>query len=384
MNDTTSLRSPLSRIPAGIDSAQDYEALARQFIAEPTYAYISGGSAHNETVQANRGAFAHWSICPRLLGKFSDARTRVSVPGGSFEHPILLAPVAFQALVHEQAELESARAAAAVSAGLVVSTLSSRRLEDIAAAAGPERWFQLYLQPRQQDTLSLLRRAESSGYRAIVLTLDAVLQVPSFRARAMGFRVPAHCSAGNLVDLPGAALNPEPAVAASGILGGMLESAPRWTDLDFVLGSTSLPVWVKGVLHEDDALMLKARGVAGLVVSNHGGRSLDGAPASLQMLPSIRRAVGDDFPLLLDSGIRSGADVFKAIALGADAVLVGRLQLYASAVAGALGIAHMIKMLREELEVCMAHSGCASLAAIRAARLVTRRVADVSLRDPRC
>ncbi len=384
MNDCPSLQTPLGRIPAGIDCAHDYEMLARQFIAESTHAYIGGGSAHDETLAANRAAFATWSICPRLLGGFGDANTRVSLPGGDLLHPIMLAPVAFQSLVHEQAELETARAAAAVSAGLVVSTLSSRRLENIAAVAGPERWFQLYLQPRREHTLSLVRRAEASGYRAIVLTLDAVLQVPSFRARASGFRMPAHCGAVNLAELPGASIEAAAAGAVSGILSGVIESAPRWSDLDFLIASTSLPVWVKGVLHADDARMFKARGVAGLVVSNHGGRSLDGVPASLQQLPSIRCAVGDDYPLLFDSGIRSGADVFKAIALGADAVLVGRLQLYALSVAGALGVAHMLKLLREELEVCMVHSGCASLAAIRATRLVLNRVADFSVGAARC
>ncbi|MBC7455266.1 MAG: alpha-hydroxy-acid oxidizing protein, partial [Massilia sp.] len=151
---------------------------------------------------------------------------------------------------------------------------------------------------------------------------------------------------------------------------GVMGDAPTWLDLAWLLTQTSLPVWVKGVLHPDDACALRQLGVAGIVVSNHGGRSLDGAPASLDALSPIRAALGAGFPVLLDSGVRSGADVFKALALGADAVLIGRLQLYALSVAGALGVAHMIKLLREELEMCMALAGCATVAEIDATALV--------------
>jgi isopentenyl diphosphate isomerase/L-lactate dehydrogenase-like FMN-dependent dehydrogenase len=173
------------------------------------------------------------------------------------------------------------------------------------------------------------------------------------------------------VNLPaGAAAAAEPAQDGSRIFQGLMRAAPTWPDLAWLMSQTSLPVWVKGVLHPDDALALQAAGVAGVVVSNHGGRSLDGAPASLAALPAIRAAVGDAYPLLLDGGIRSGADVFKALALGADAVLVGRLQMYALSVAGPLGVAHMIKLLREELEVCMALAGCATLHDIDAGALL--------------
>ena len=166
-----------------------------------------------------------------------------------------------------------------------------------------------------------------------------------------------------------------------------MRGAPAWGDLDELIQQSPLPVWVKGVLHPDDARELQRRRVAGIVVSNHGGRSLDGAPASLRMLPAIRAAVGAGYPLLFDGGIRSGGDVFKAIALGADAVLVGRLQVYALAVAGALGVAHMLKLLREELEACMAQAGCATLADVRRATLVPARARPAAAdgnEDDRC
>lgn len=360
----SSSAQPVPRsIPPGIHAARDYELAARQCIPAPTYAYLAGGAGEDVTLQANRAAYADWAIYPRLLRDLRAGQCRLALQDQVFSHPILLAPLAYQQLVHPGGELETARAAAAAGAGLLCSSLSSCRLEQIAEVAGAQRWFQLYLQARREDSLDLLRRAEAAGYQAIVLTLDAAVQQPSRRALEAGFRLPADCVAANL----GGYALPAAVGLASGqsrIFQGLMNEAPRWADLDWLLAESRLPVWVKGVLHPEDAAALKARGVAGLVVSNHGGRSLDGAPASLRALPAVRAAVGPDYPLLFDGGIRSGGDVFKALALGADAVLIGRLQIYALAVAGALGVAHLIKLLREELEVCMAMAGCASLAEI--------------------
>jgi isopentenyl diphosphate isomerase/L-lactate dehydrogenase-like FMN-dependent dehydrogenase len=360
--------SPLTAIPADIRCARDYEALARHFMPAPTYEYIAGGSSADLTANANVDAFGQWSIYPRVLRDVSGGSTRLSVGAGSFAHPILLAPVAFHKLAHPAGELDTARAAAATDTCLVGSTLSSCTLEEVARAAGPQRWFQLYFQPERADTLDLVARAEAAGYQAIVVTLDATIQVASVRALRAGFRMPAECMPANL---RGAAQR-ETALndGDSRIFQGIMRNAPSWDDLRWLMAHTTLPVWVKGVMHPDDASALREQGVAGIVVSNHGGRSLDGAPATLAVLPAIREAVGSGFPLLLDGGIRSGADVFKALALGADAVLVGRLQLYALSVAGALGVAHMIRLLREELEVCMALAGCVTAADINRAALL--------------
>lgn len=327
-------------------------------MAAPSYAYVAGGSARGQTTAANAAAFSGWAILPRVLCDVSAGHTALTLGGMALPHPILLAPVAFQKLAHEAGEIATARAAEATDTCMVCSTLASSPLADVAHAAGPRKWFQLYLQASRADTLALLEKAERAGFTAIVLTLDASIQVAGFAALDAGFRMPDDCVAVNLArpQAPAAL-----AQDASAIFQGAMRGAPGWEDLAWLRQQTALPVWVKGILHPEDARLLKQAGVAGVVVSNHGGRGLDGAPASLAMLPEIRAAVGPDFPLLFDGGIRSGADVFKALALGANAVLIGRLQLYALSVAGPLGVAHMIKLLREELEVCMALAGCASL-----------------------
>ncbi|GHU06469.1 alpha-hydroxy-acid oxidizing enzyme [Betaproteobacteria bacterium] len=357
----------LNHIPPGIFCAQDYERLAADFIPHPALLYIAGGSARETTLRANLDAFENPCIRPRLLRDVSAGHTRLSLFGHALLHPVLLAPVAFQTLAHPLGETETARAAAAMDTVMTCSTLSSRTLEDVARAAGTEKWFQLYFQPARAVTLDLIHRAEAAGYTALVVTLDASIRSPGLASLRAGFQMPDDAQAANLVGYPAAKPVQRETLTTeqSAIFQVGMAHAPHWDDLAWVLANTRLPVLVKGVLRADDALALARMGVTALVVSNHGGRTLDGAPASLAVLPEIRAAVGEDYPLLLDSGIRSGTDIFRALALGADAVMIGRLQVYALSVAGALGVAHMLKLLREELELCMAQAGCATLAEIR-------------------
>lgn len=368
MSEIEQTLSALNYIPADIQSAQDYEYLARRFIAPSTYEYIAGGSGRDQTLARNLAAFAKWAVCPRVLCDLTHGHTRLNLLNREFAHPIFLAPVAYQKMVHPLAELETARAADAMQACMVSSTLATYSLEDIASAAqvekSTEKWFQLYFQPTRTATLDLVQRAEAAGYKVIVVTVDTSIRTPSLGALRAQFKMPEDCVAVNVQhdELP---LTTELAHGQSRIFNGAMQDAPTWADLEWLISQTSLPVIVKGILHPLDAQKIKNIGCAGIIVSNHGGRSLDGAPASLDCLARIRAAVGNEYPVLFDSGIRSGLDIFKAIALGADAVLIGRLQVYALSVAGALGVAHLLKLLREELELCMAQAGCATLSDIR-------------------
>ncbi len=365
---------PSSTIPAGVFCAADYQRLAAAVIDPATLAYINGGSGDEQTLRANRDAFASVSIYNRVLGDCSRGSTRRRLLGVVFRHPILLAPTAYQRLLHADGELAMARGAAATDTGMVVSTLSSTSLEDIAAEQPQPRWLQLYLQPDRHDTEDLLRRAEKTGYSAIMLTLDAPIQSPNHAAQRLGFRIPAGIEA---VNLQHHAAPQQVVVDAddSLIFQGWMRDAPNWDDIEWLIRSTSLPIIAKGVSHPDDAARLLQAGVAAIAVSNHGGRALDGVPASLHALPAIRQRVGADAALIVDGGVRSGSDVFKALALGANAVMIGRLPLHALAVAGDLGVAHMLKLLREELELAMALAGCPTLADIGPNCVARRHVA---------
>lgn len=351
-------------LPPNIHCAQDYENLARQILEPATFAHVAGGAGRDTAVAANLAALEAVRITPRVLRDLTSGATACRLDGRP--HPIWLAPVAFQELFHTGAERETARAAAATGTCMVVSTLSSVPLEDIA---GPDRWFQLYVQPSREATLDLVRRAEAAGYGAIMLTADAPIHAPGLTSLRAGFR--GGLTPVNLRDYT--PVDPAVAPGASRVFQGFLLKAPTWADVEWLRAQTLLPLWIKGVMHPDDARTARDAGADGLVVSNHGGRELDAAPASLTALPAVRAAAGPDFPLLFDGGVRSGQDVFRAIALGADGVMVGRLQAYALSVAGALGVGHMIKLLREELEICMALAGCASLADVAQADLGATR-----------
>lgn len=362
----TPKHAPLNQIPMEILSARDYEAAAPQFLADPVFAYLSGGSGDEQTLEENRQAFNHYRIFPRLLKNVADGHTRLELFQQSFEHPVFLAPVAYQHLTHPEGELATAQAANATDSCMVCSTLSSVSLDEVAQQAGENKWFQLYFQRSREQTLALLRRAEAAGYKAIVVTLDAAIQYPSARAYRAGFQMPDDIKAINLPDTP-TIENSKHCVFEH-----HMKETPNWSDLEWLMENSFLPIIVKGVLNPKDARTLEKLGTAGIIVSNHGGRILDGMITSLEALPAIRQAVSPTFPILLDSGIRSGSDIFKALALGANAVMIGRLQVYALSVAGALGVGHMIKLLRQELEMCMALCGCAHLSDVKPSHLYTK------------
>lgn len=348
-------------IPPGIVSLFDYESHARQVLNDQAWAYLSGGAADELTLRANRGAFDHIRLNGRVLADLAGGHTRLDLFGAKLSHPILMAPVAHQRLFHPTGELGAVQAASAIGAGVVVSSMASTLLEDIAAqVVGVPLWFQLYIQPDRNFTEALVRRAEASGYTALVLTVDAPVSGVRNREQRAQFRLPPGIES---VNLRGMAL---PSAVSRGptdsrLFDDLLRSAPTWKDLAWLRGLTTLPIIVKGVLSPDDAQQAADLGAAGIIVSNHGGRTLDTLPATIEALPAVTRRVGERLPVLLDGGIRRGTDVLKALALGARAVMVGRPWVHGLAVAGPLGAAHALKILREEFEVAMALTGCATL-----------------------
>lgn len=364
------MNTPLftTELPHDLVSLSDYERYALSHLPASTLEYISSGVADDITLRRNRHAFDQLALFNRLFADFSRASTRIQVGDLSLPSPILLAPVAHQQLVHPDGECATAQGAAAVGVPMICSTLSNRAFAEISTQH-PHCWFQLYWQPGRRANQTLIERAEAAAAKAIVITLDAPVQGLRNRIQRSGFRLPDDLSEANLADLPGAerqTLGQNDSV----IFRGFMADRPGVDDLIWLRSQTRLPLYAKGISHPDDALILKDLGFDGLIVSNHGGRTLDTLPASIELLPAIRQAVGEHLPLLLDSGIRRGSDIIKAISLGANAVCIGRPQLWALAVAGPLGVAHMLKLLHQELEMNMALCGCPTVADINKGVLV--------------
>lgn len=353
------------RLPEGLVNLADHEAHAATVLDANAQAYFNGGAADEITLRENVFAWQRIPLLPRVLQPLAGGHTRVKLLGRTLAHPILVAPMAYQRLAHPHGERATALAAAVLGAGLVLSTQASTPLEDVArtvlgeAERGP-LWFQLYLQPDRAFTRELVQRAEAAGFEALVLTVDAPVNGTRDRERRAGFTLPPGISAVNLQGLR------PPATSAllagqSALFDGLLTHAPTWDDIDWLCAQTRLPVLLKGITHPLDARQSLTSGAAGLIVSNHGGRTLDTLPASADLLPAVVRAVDGAMPVLVDGGIRRGTDVLKAMALGASAVLVGRPVVHGLANAGATGVAHVIRLLRDELEIAMALCGCPTL-----------------------
>ncbi|MVW76721.1 alpha-hydroxy acid oxidase [Pseudomonas xionganensis] len=359
----------LQQIPPQIAAVADYEAYARARMTPEAWAYMNGGAADELTLADNLAAFRRIRLRNRVLADLSQGHTLLELFGQRFAHPIFLAPVAYQSLAHPEGELAAVLGASALQAGMVVSTQASHSLEAIAAQAHSPLWFQLYIQPDRAFTEALVRRAEAAGYQALVLTVDAPVSGVRNREQRAGFLLPPGVEA---VNLRGMRPLQHEAQAGQGslLLGGpLLAAAPTWADLAWLRSLTRLPILLKGVMGAEDASRAVAEGADGLIVSNHGGRTLDGLPATIEVLAEVAAAVQGRVPLLLDGGIRRGSDVFKALALGAQAVLVGRPFIHGLATAGAVGVAHVLQLLRAELEVTMALCGCPYLRDIDSSRL---------------
>lgn len=350
------------QIPPDTVSLGDYERHFHARVEPAIRAYIAGAAADGITQRENSAAFQRLRLMPRALASMSGASAQQSLFGEPLAYPILMAPTAYHKLVHPDGELATVQAASLTRTWMTVSTQASVTLEAVARASTVPLWFQLYFQTRPQDTLALVRLAEQAGYKAIVVTIDAAVSgIRNIEQRA-GFRLPDDVRPVNL-----AAFAPNPPARAthgSPVFQGMLDHAPTWADVAALCRQTALPVLVKGLLNPADVGPALDAGVSGIIVSNHGGRTLDTVPATIDCLPAVATAVAGRVPVLLDGGVRRGTDIVKAIALGASAVLLGQPVLHALAVGGMPGVAHMLTLLQAELEVAMALAGCPTLAAI--------------------
>ncbi|UFQ20402.1 alpha-hydroxy-acid oxidizing protein [Streptomyces huasconensis] len=346
------------------------EEAARAVLDPATHGFLAGNAGTGATGRANREAFDRWRVVPRVLRGVTRRDLSVSLLGRRLPVPVLLAPVSAQTVVHPEGELAAVRGAADAGVPFVLSSFSSHSMEEVAAAAGPgPRWFQLYWPSDEKLTASMVRRAEASGYTALVLTVDN----PGF-----GYR-PADLDHGFLPFVRGTGLanyTADPVFRAALPAGAGTEAVVRhwasvsgdpsltWDRLARLRELTGLPLLVKGVLHPDDARLAVAHGADGVIVSNHGGRQLDGTMAALDCLPAVRAAVGDGVAVLMDSGVRTGGDVVKALALGADAVLYGRPYVYGLALGGQGGVHHVLRCLLAELDLALTLSGHDSVAAL--------------------
>ncbi|MFL5919350.1 MAG: alpha-hydroxy-acid oxidizing protein [Gaiellaceae bacterium] len=349
--------------------ADEWEARAVEKLDEGPYGYIAGGAGAEATMHANRAAFERRRLRPHMLGGHTQRELDVEVLGTQSPFPFFLAPVGVLSIAHADGELAPARAAAAVRVPFVLSTAASHSIEEIAAAMGDApRWFQLYWVSERDVVESLVRRAEAAGYRGIVVTLDTLVlgwRPRDLRNSYLPFRegegIAQFTSDPVFTSRLPVPVEEDPLVAAGTMLAMFPNLGLRWDDLAWLRELTPLPLLVKGVLTAEDAERALQAGVDGVIVSNHGGRQVDGAVASLDALVEVRAAVGADAVVLVDGGIRGGADIVKAMALGANAVLVGRPYVYALAVGGEEGVAALIEQLAAETDLTLALMGARSV-----------------------
>jgi isopentenyl diphosphate isomerase/L-lactate dehydrogenase-like FMN-dependent dehydrogenase len=331
----------------------DYEELAAQRLEPGVHGYFAGGAGDERTLRDNVDAFSRRKLRPRVLVDVADVDTATTVLGREVSMPILVAPVAFQRLVDPDGEVAMARAAAAAGTVMTLSTIASSRPREIAAECDPApRWFQLYCFSDRAVTRALLDEAVECGFEAIALTVDAPRAGRRERDLRTDFAVPAEVQAPALVEACGqVSMTPKEVF-------DQVDASLVWEDLERLAGECELPILLKGVHTAEDARLAVEHGAAGVIVSNHGGRQLDGVAATLDILPEVVDAVGDRCEVLMDGGIRRGTDVVTALALGARAVLVGRAPLWGLAVGGEAGARHVLELLGAEVELALTLLGC--------------------------
>jgi (S)-2-hydroxy-acid oxidase len=347
-------------------NVDEYEHLAKHRMPKMSFDYFANGSEDQVTLRENRAAFTRIRLRPRILVDVSTIDLTTSVLGFNIDMPIMVAPTALHKLAHPEGELATARAAAAANTIMILSSSASCSIEEVASTGPGIRLFQLYVYKDRNITRTLVQRAEHFGYKAIVLTVDT----PRLGRREAdfknGFTMPPHIKYRNLEGLMN--LNMSSKSSKSELAAwadSHFDRTLNWKDLKWLKSITKLPVLVKGILTAEDAVLAVQNGVSGIMVSNHGARQLDHVPASISVLEEVVKAVAGRVPVFLDGGVRRGTDVFKALALGASGVFVGRPIPFALAVDGEAGARKALQMLRDELELTMALMGVCSVNDIR-------------------
>ena len=347
--------------PEPLINVADYARAAQAKVSRDSFDYYEGGALDEITLRENTASWERLKLYYRVLAGVGKRDLTTTILGQSISMPIVVAPTAFHKLACKEGEVETARAAKAAGTLFILSSLSNTAMELVFAQAASPRWFQLSIYKDRQITLELVRRAEAAGAEAIVLTVDAPGLGTRERDARNSFRLPDGVAVENLAPL---GKGDFPQVKGSGLAAYVRSNFKEdlgFDDLDWLCGSTQLPVVVKGICRGDDARRAAERGAKAIVVSNHGGRQLDTAPATCEVLPYVVDAAGELCEIYVDGGIRRGSDVLKAIALGARAVLVGRPVLWGLCVAGEQGATNVLEILRRELDEAMLLCGCAKL-----------------------
>ncbi|GEL76495.1 lactate 2-monooxygenase [Tenuibacillus multivorans] len=348
---------------------EEWEKKAREKLKDGPFYYVAGGAGGERTMDTNVSDFNQWKIMPRMLNNVDDRDLSVELFGQTYPSPAMLAPVGVQSIIHEEGEIGTAKACAELGVPYTTSSASTIPMEKIAEVMGDApRWFQLYWSRDPEITASFLKRAEASGYSAIVVTLDTPMMawreidlknvyLPFLIGEGLGnyFTDPAFLS--KLDKTPQE--DPQTAIMHWTQIFG--NTGLTWDDIAFLKEHTHLPIILKGILHPDDASLALKHGVDGIIVSNHGGRQVDGAISAIEALPMITEVVGDQIPVMMDSGIRRGSDIIKAMALGAKAVLVGRPAMYGLAVAGQRGVYEVMRNMLADLDITLGLIGKSSV-----------------------
>ncbi|KAL6335248.1 hypothetical protein AAG906_029484 [Vitis piasezkii] len=351
-------------------NVNEFQELARQALPKMYYDFFSGGAEDQHTLRENVEAFSRITFQPRILVDVSKIDMSTTVLGFNISSPIMIAPTAMHKLAHPEGEIATARAAAACNTIMVLSFMSTCTVEEVASSCNAVRFLQLYVFKRRDVSAQLVQRAERNGFKAIVLTADTPRlgrREADIKNRMVSPRLK------NFEGLISTEVVTDKGSNIEALASGMFDASLSWKDIEWLRSITNLPILIKGVLTCEDAIKAVEVGVSGIIVSNHGARQLDYVPATISALEEVVLAVGGKVPVLFDGGIRRGTDIFKALALGAQAVFIGRPVIYGLAAKGKHGVRRVIEMLKDELEITMALSGCSSVKDISRRHVRTER-----------